>query len=109
MTLNNGIKVRLDASNGWQATVKDLPLIIGGYPARYYWTEGEVPGYDLVSMDVVGGSTVIFTNELHRQKKPPEDKPTGKKLRGDKYLIIEDYGTPLGVEVSINHVGDCFD
>ena len=26
-----------------------------------------------------------------------------------KTLEIEDYGTPLGVDVMINHVGDCFD
>ena len=28
---------------------------------------------------------------------------------GNPFLIINDYGTPLGVELIINHVGDCFD
>ena len=40
--------------------------------------------------------------------KPGEDTPNDD-TRGDSYLIIEDYGTPLGVDVVINHVGDCFD
>jgi len=24
-------------------------------------------------------------------------------------ITMENYGTPLGVEIMINHVGDCFD
>lgn len=38
----------------------------------------------------------------------PPDKPI-PKMPGNWYTIIEDYGIPLGVEVPINHAGDCFD
>ena len=42
------------------------------------------------------------------QGEPPEDKKVPHR-RGNQYLLIEDYGTPLGVDVAVNHVGDCFD
>lgn len=31
------------------------------------------------------------------------------KRPGKVVYIVEDYGTPLGVDIAINHVGDCFD
>ena len=105
--LSNGMTVTLNERNGWQATISNLPAMIEGQPANYRWHETEVPGYTLAKTTVVGGATV-FVNQLHRREAPPEDKPVPKRP-GNQYLIIEDYGTPLGVEVVINHVGDCFD
>ena len=108
MTLNNGMTVILNAENGWSATISDLPTRLNGQPVQYSWTEQETLGYSVTDVTITG-NTVIFTNSLrHRDETPPEGKPSPKK-RGSNYLIIEDYGTPLGVEVVINHVGDCFD
>jgi hypothetical protein len=108
MTLNNGMTVILNAENGWSATIRDLPTRLNGQPVQYSWTEQETLGYSVTDVTITG-NTVIFTNSLrHRDETPPEGKPSPKK-RGSNYLIIEDYGTPLGVEVVINHVGDCFD
>lgn len=110
ITLNNGMSVTLNERNGWQATITDLPLVVGGIPMMYFWTEHDVPGYIKTGMTVVGGTT-MFTNSLatYRETVPPEGKPVPTRKRGENYLIIEDYGTPLGVDVAINHVGDCFD
>ena len=49
-----------------------------------------------------------FTNELLRIPEVPENmKP--KKMPSGTWKVFEGYDTPLGVETSINHVGDCFD
>ena len=71
-----------------------------------------MPGYVLTGRDVVGNTTT-FRNSLpirNGEDNPPENKNIPMKRRGgNNYLVIEDYGTPLGVDVAINHVGDCFD
>jgi hypothetical protein len=108
MKLNNGMNVVLNAANGWTATISDLPIMMYGQPMSYSWTEQEVLGYTQSEVSVVGNTT-IFTNYMRRRpENPPEDKKVTKQ-RGNSYVIIEDYGTPLGVDVVINHVGDCFD
>ena len=107
MTLNNGTVVVLKESNGWTATVTNLPTRVNGKPAVYYWTEQQVIGYVLEST-VSEGNVAIFTNKPWER---PETPPAGKKPKttGDTWFVFEDYDTPLGVEVIINHVGDCFD
>ena len=48
----------------------------------------------------------VFTNGIPTRE---TDKP-GKTPKGPGDTTrIEDYKTPLGVEIMINHVGDCFD
>jgi hypothetical protein len=109
MTLSNGMRVTLNNGNGWSATINNLPVIQYGRPVSYSWTEQEVRGYKLLDVKSFGNITV-FTNGLSRTEK--EEPPTGKnppKGKGNKYVTIDDYGTPLGVDVVINHVGDCFD
>ena len=106
MRLNNGMSVVLNEENNWSATISDLPVIVNGKQFSYSWTEQEVLGYTLTDVKTVG-TTTIFTNSV-RTPTPPPDKPS-KRPRGEKYTVIEDYDTPLGVEVVINHVGDCFD
>ena len=64
-------------------------------------------GYQQEKVETVG-STTIFTNKLYERPTPPPGTK-GPKTPGTPYLIIEEYGTPLGVEIIINHVGDCFD
>lgn len=109
-TLSNGMRVELNEGNGWTATIDNLPVSVGGREAVYTWSEQEVIGYQQTGADT-SGNTTVFTNTLvHRgETPPPEGKNPPRQRRGENYLIIEDYGTPLGVEVIINHVGDCFD
>ncbi len=49
-----------------------------------------------------GGGTIINNYMTHETIVEP-------KLPGEPMIEIEDYGTPLGINVIINHVGDCFD
>ena len=98
-TLSNGMTVTLSAANNWTATITDLPVYSNGEKISYTWTEHEVLGYRKKSIVLLGGNLTILTNTLRRTPGKP----------GEPYLIIEEYGTPLGVEVIINHVGDCFD
>ena len=111
MTLNiNGEKyetVELNGENGWSATVKDVPVVVDGKEPEYSWTEQAVIGYVLPGA-TEQGNTITFTNTLWET---PDEPPKGGKgkTRGKKTVPLEDYETPLGVEVIINHVGDCFD
>jgi len=107
MTLNNGMVVVLNEENNWSATITNLPTKINGEPFTYAWTEQSVIGYTLEKVEQVG-STMIFTNKIWERPEVPEgQKPP--KTPGDTWYVFEEYETPLGVEVMINHVGDCFD
>ena len=54
------------------------------------------------------GNSMTFTNTIwERPEKPTEGKTP--KTTGETWYFFEEYDTPLGVEVIINHVGDCFD
>ena len=111
MTLSDGQKVVkvvvLDATNGWTATVNDLPTVVNGQPAKYGWKEQEVIGYTLSGVKEEGNA-MTFTNTIwERPEKPTEGKTP--KTTGETWYFFEEYDTPLGVEVIINHVGDCFD
>jgi hypothetical protein len=95
VTLSNGTTVYLSASNGWSATVSNLPATAAdGTPITYTWREQQVLGYTQTGMSV-SGNTTVFTNSYRK----PTTTPT----------IEVDYEKPLGIEVIINHVGDCFD
>ena len=107
-TLSNGMTVTLSDANGWTATINNLPTRRNGQPVTYTWHEQVVLGYVQTGYEVVGDTTT-FTNSLYVRPEPPEDKKVPKKKRGEELFIIDDYDTPLGVEVIINHVGDCFD
>ena len=106
-TLSNGQSVVLSDSNGWFDTIDNLPTYLNGAPAVYTWSEQEVLLYTQTGYEVVGNTTTI-TNSLFQRGEPPKDKKVGK-TRGDSFFFIDDYDTPLGVEITINHVGDCFD
>ena len=111
MTLSDGQKnvttVVLNEANGWAATVNGLPTTVNGQPAKYGWTEQQVLGYTLENVKQEG-NTMIFTNAAWQR---PDKPPKGKTPRnpGTPVYIFEEYDTPLGVEIVINHVGDCFD
>ena len=107
MTLSNGTVVILNEANNWQATVKDLPVRVAGKEMVYTWREQEVIGYQQTSV-VQTGNMTVFTNSLYERPPMPEDAGN-PPLPGDTWYLFEEYETPLGVEVIINHVGDCFD
>ena len=110
LKIKDGAKVTsvtLNQSNGWTATVNDLPTIVNGKKAEYEWKEQEVLGYKLREAKQVG-NTWTFTNVSNET--PPTGNTKGvTKTRKKTTEEIEDYKTPLGVNVIINHVGDCFD
>ena len=106
MKLSNGLSVELNEKNGWCGVITELPKYVNGKEAVYTWTESEVLGYQIKSTEADGNLTVI-TNELYHN----DGTPKGKKpaTRGPGTEQLDDYDTPLGVNVIINHVGDCFD
>ncbi len=110
VTLNNGITdvktVILSVNNNWTATVEDLPVRVNGTEVTYTWTEQTVIGYDRTNVTVNGTVTEITNTLWQRQE---EVVAEGAKRPGNMFYVFEEYETPLGVEVMINHVGDCFD
>ena len=106
MKLSNGMSVELNEKNGWSSVITGLPKYVNGKEAVYTWSEQEVLGYKIKST-VVNGNLTVNTNAPYSN----EGTPKGKKpaTRGPVTEHLEDYDTPLGVNVIINHVGDCFD
>ena len=105
----NGKPVRgvlLSEENNWTAAVTDLPTRVNGQPAEYTWSETDALGYVQESVTRQGTQTVI-TNKPWERPRTGGAKP--KRAPGDIFFIFEEYDTPLGVEIMINHVGDCFD
>lgn len=111
MTLSDGKKVVatviLSKENNWTATVDNLPTVVDGQKVTYSWSEQSVLGYTLDGVVTKEGITT-FTN---RPWQRPEEPTQGKKPKtpGEPFETIDEYDTPLGVEVVINHVGDCYD
>ena len=107
MVLSNGTAVLLNEENGWIAVITDLPAMVNGEPAVYTWTEQSVIGYELESV-VTEDNVTVFTN---RPLKLPDKPDRGRKpqVPGEPFIVIENYDTPLGMDLVINHVGDCFD
>ena len=111
MSLSDGYSVVaivvLSDQNGWTATVNNLPAIKNGQRVTYTWTEQESLGYYLATK-AEDGNNAVFTNASW-ERPPVEEAKVPKKAPGNAFYIFEDYETPLGVEIMINHVGDCFD
>jgi hypothetical protein len=109
VTLSDGQTVILSADNGWAASIDNLPVYKHGEKVTYTWSEQVVLGY---TSDVkVNGNMTVFTNTYRERPEPPPDTPVPPKVPGTPTNLIEidDYQTALGVQVVINHVGDCFD
>ena len=99
--------VTLNSENSWTATVNDLPTVVNGVKAEYVWKEQQVLGYELLKAEE-NGNTWTFTNSS--TENPTEGDTKGKTPTHKKPVEeLEGYKTPLGVNVIINHVGDCFD
>ena len=108
MTLSNGMSVVLSAQNHWTATIDNLPTRVNGQPVTYTWTEQQVLNYNLTDM-VTENNVTTFTNTIWTRPEPPTTGGRKPKTPGETVEVFEEYETPLGVEVMINHVGDCFD
>lgn len=111
VSLSDGQKVVkvvvLNEANGWTATVNNLPTVVNGQNAQYAWKEQQVLSYSLEGV-TQQGNLMVFTNKVWER---PENPTAGRRprTRGNTWYVFEDYDTPLGVNVVINHVGDCFD
>ena len=105
-------KVTLNSGNGWKATVSDLPVEKDGKEIAYTWSEQDIMGYNLSDVKEEGNTTT-FVNTLWTRPEGTQDGSKVKQARtaGNPVVLteIENYETPLGVEVGINHVGDCFE
>lgn len=107
MTLSNGLRVELNAANGWSATISDLPAYQNGEPVVYTWSEPRVAGYRQTEVTIEGNLTTFTNRVIPVPETPQEHKPP--KVPKAKLTEFDEYPTALGVEVMINHVGDCFD
>ena len=80
-------------------------MLFRSQPAVYTWIEQTVAGYTQTST-VTNGSVTVVTNSLY--KRPPTDE-TPPPVPGIPSHYLDEYDTPLGIEIDVNHVGDCFD
>ena len=99
--------IKLSEKNNWFVTVEVPQYRQDGNEIKYEWREHEVIGYHLESKTQQDNITT-FINRPFDRPIIPSDQPQ-PKLPGEPISIIPDYNVPLGVEVMINHVGDCFD
>ena len=103
VTLSTGKSYILNAANNWSVTVSGLPAKKDGKPIVYTWSEQSVIGYTNVETRIEGNTT-IFVNRYRPVTPPPAPGKPGKP-----HVTFEEYETPLGVDVGINHVGDCYE
>ena len=99
--------VVLNDENGWTGQVNDLPVIVNGEKAEYAWKEQSVLSYTLNRVEEKDGVAIFYNKVWERPENPTQGK--APKVPGKPMVTIDDYDTPLGVEIIINHVGDCFD
>ena len=60
MTLSNGMKAKLNAMNGWSATIGELPMFdVAGNLIIYTWKEPLIRGYKQQSVTTEDGETVF--------------------------------------------------
>ena len=98
----------LSDDNEWLAIYEVPKYTEDGEEIQYAWKEKGIPGYHIESTYDINEVTTIV-NRVYQIIPPEGVKPP--KLPGKPVSLIEldDYMTALGLEVSINHCGDCFD
>ena len=94
----------LNAENNWTVTANDLPTRLNGQDVTYSWKEEKVGGYTMAAATT--GAVTTITNTY--VPIPPAAVHKGK-TGGDHWATFDEYDTPLGGQLLINHVGDCFD
>ena len=60
--IDTGIKITLNANNGWHATITGLDKYANGKEIVYEWTEPDVPGYTLVKTTNATAHLQTLTN-----------------------------------------------
>jgi hypothetical protein len=101
--------VTLSDENEWFVILEVPKYNDEGEEIKYEWKEVEVPGYHVESTYEIDIVTTIINRVYEYPQVPPGQKPP--KIPGKPVAVveIEDYKTALGIGVTINHVGDCFD
>ena len=94
----------LNAANNWTVTATGLPTRLNGQEVTYSWKEEKVGGYTMET-ETAGDVTTITNTYVPI---PPAAVHKGK-TGGDRWATFDEYDTPLGGQLLINHVGDCFD
>ena len=94
----------LNAENNWTVVANGLPTRLNGEEVTYSWKEEKVGGYTMATETVEDVTTITNTYVPI----PPATKHKGK-TGGDHWAFFDEYDTPLGGQLLINHVGDCFD
>lgn len=94
----------LSDDNNWTITANNLPTRLNGEEVTYSWKEEKVGGYTMAT-ETAGAVTTITNTYVPI---PPAVNHKGK-TGGDNWAIFDEYDTPLGGQLLINHVGDCFD
>lgn len=94
----------LNAENNWTVVANNLPTRLNGEEVTYSWKEEKVGGYTMAT-ETAGAVTTITNTYVPI---PPAANHKGK-TGGDNWAIFDEYDTPLGGQLLINHVGDCFD
>lgn len=94
----------LSDDNNWTITANNLPTRLNGEEVTYSWKEEKVGGYTMAT-ETAGAVTTITNTYVPI---PPAANHKGK-TGGDNWAIFDEYDTPLGGQLLINHVGDCFD
>ena len=97
----------LTEENGWTVTADNLPTKIGGEDVEYFWTEQKVVAYT-ADDPAINEDVTVFTNHVTQIPELPPEYKKGK-VPGGEFAVFGEYDTALGLEVIINHVGDCFD
>ena len=77
-TLSNGTEVNLNAANGWQATVSNLPKYENGKVIVYTWAEAAVTDYKQTGMSAEAGLTTFTNTHV-----PETTEATVKKVWND--------------------------
>jgi pilin isopeptide linkage protein len=67
VTLSNGDKVTLGASNNWEATIEGLPKYNNGEEIAYTWTEASIDGYELTNTGTEGYVTTLTNSHMPEQ------------------------------------------
>ena len=99
VTLSNGDKVNLGASNNWEATIKGLPKYNNGEEIAYTWTEASVDGYELTGTAAEG-----YVTELTNSHTPERTTVTVTKVWDD--ADDKDGIRPAEVNVTLLANGD---
>ena len=101
--------VKLSDENEWFVMLEVPKYNEAGEEIVYEWKEVQVPGYHIESTYIIDVVTTIINRVYEVPYFPPGQPHPKIPGRPVATIEIEDYKTALGIGVTINHVGDCFD